>query len=96
MNPGYVIHKPGGWRVASLAIEPCGALVNIDMTLIAFALSHGENQGRMTLSATDRIMLPVKNKFCFIMIKRVNRFIYLPAFGSVTGITADFEIIPVG
>jgi len=40
-------------------------------------------------------MLPGQDKFCFIMVEGVNRFIYLPSFCTMAGTATDLKILSV-
>ena len=73
------------------AVEACGALMYILMTFVTVSLCFLKYQSRMTLLAADLGMLPDQGQFGSVMVKRINFFIELPSFSTMTGFTADLK-----
>jgi hypothetical protein len=81
--------------MTSATIKACSGLVNIGVTFIAFGFCFRKYQGRMALPAVYLGMLPDQWQFGCVMIKRINIFIDLPAFCTVTNPATDFKICTV-
>jgi hypothetical protein len=66
--------------------------MNIIVAFVAMSFCIREYQGRVTLPAVDHGMLSDQGQFCFVVVKRINLFIKLPAFWAMTGFACDLKI----
>jgi len=92
MELGNVAYKPGIGRMASGTIITYGVLVNIQVAGSAFGFCFRKLQGCVALSAVDDLVCALQCKAGGVVIKRNGVLLYIPAVGSVAGITSYFEI----
>jgi len=81
--------------VAPATVIPNSLFVQVCMTLVALRLCFREYQGGMTLPATNLRMLSHKGHIRGIVIIGIDLHVQFPAFGTVTLVAGDLEVIPV-
>jgi len=95
VNVRNIIHDPGIGGVAPVTVIPDCLFVQVRMTLVAIRLCFREHQGDMALPAFGLRVLSQKRHIGCVVIIGIDLHVQFPAFGTVTLVAGDLEIVPV-